>query len=41
MEAIEDVVLRHGCTAGEQGEDNQEEVFEVFHDGGVFELEKR
>jgi hypothetical protein len=32
MEAIEDVVLRQGCAAGEQDDDNQEEVFEGFHD---------
>ena len=41
MEAIEDVVLRQGCAAREQGDKGEEEVFEVLHDARDFELEKR
>lgn len=41
MEAIEDVVLRLGCAAREQGDGDEEEVFEALHDSRVFELEKR
>jgi hypothetical protein len=33
--------LCYGCAAGEQGEDNQEEVFEVLHDGCVFSVMKK
>ena len=41
IEAVEEVILCYGCAAGEQGDEDQEEVFEVLHDARVFELEKR
>ena len=41
IEAVEEIILRHGCAAGEQGGEDEEERFEVLHDARVFELEKR
>ena len=32
IETVEEIILRYGCAAREQGEDDQEEVFEGFHD---------
>ena len=36
IEAVEEIILRHGCTAGEQGDEDEEEVFESFHDRCFF-----
>ena len=38
IEAVEEIILRHGCATGEQGDEDQEEVFEVLHDGCVFSI---
>ena len=38
IKAVEEIILRHGCAAGEQGDGDEEEVFEVFHDGCVFSV---
>ena len=32
IKAVEEIILRHGHAAGEQGDGDEEEVFEVLHD---------
>jgi hypothetical protein len=32
IDAVEEIILRYGCAAGEQNDEDKEEVFEGFHD---------
>jgi hypothetical protein len=38
IEAVEEIILCYGCVAREQGDEDEEEVFEVLHVRKVFEL---